>query len=319
MFVGRRDLARLLGVFDNARVRTRHLVQPLSWYSERHAPAARNQVYRQAAVELAHRAASQALTRAEVPSRQIGAVVFVSTTGVAAPSLDTHLIQMLDLPRDVLRVPLWGLGCAGGGAGLARGSSLVRAHGRPVLVVAVETCSLTFLPSDERPANVIATSLFGDGAAAAVIAPTDDVSHPSIVAEVAHLIDDTEHVMGWDVVDEGLRVRFAPSIPRLVRDALPAIRDTCAAAAGIRPNDLRHFVLHPGGPKVLTAYREALGLSAPALEDAWAVLRDHGNMSSPTVLFVLERFLGSTRPSGQPGLLLALGPGFCAEGVVFRW
>ena len=319
MFATRPDLQRLLRVFDNAQIETRRMVQPLSWYREAHSPAEKNSVYRRAALELAHTAALRALNGSDIDPKEVKGLVFASTTGVAAPSLDTHLIQLLGLPHDCVRLPLWGLGCAGGGAGLARGSALVRAYGRPVLVVTVETCSLTFLCGDHRPANVVATSLFGDGAAAVLLGTGHDGTGPQIVSEYAHLFEDTEHVMGWDVVDEGLQVRFAPSIPRLVRDQMPMIRDTAAAAAGVRPEQLHHFVFHPGGPKVLDAYQAALDLPFERLKLARSVLRDHGNMSSPTVMFVLERFLQSVPATGDYGLLMSLGPGFCAEGVVFRW
>lgn len=322
-------LARALSSFDNAGIATRQIAQPIAWLQARHDFPTKNAAYLEAARELSRRAGAEALRRAGVEPREIGAVVFASSTGIATPSLDARLVQDLDLPRSCARVPLWGLGCAGGGAGVGRAMALARGLGKPVLVVACELCTLTFVHGDRRKANLIAVALFGDGAAATVVAPEPwwtPARGPELLSPYARLLDDTEDVMGWDLEGEGLRVRFSPVIPALTREHAQAMAREAAATAGLAPEDLRHFVVHPGGRKVLEAYRGALTPAAaePGAEDdplrhAAAVLRDHGNMSSPTVLFVLERFLDATPASGEAGLLLALGPGFCAEGAVLRW
>ena len=190
-------------------------------------------------------------------------------------------------------------------------------------MIACELCSLTFVHGDRRKANVIAVALFGDGAAACVVAPEPWWSvgrGPELLANYSYLIDESEHVMGWDVEDQGLRVRFSPTIPAIVEELAAEMVLDAARTARLGEGDaIEHLVVHPGGRKVLDAYESALVLEPEALRHARAVLRDHGNMSSPTVLFVLERFLADTPASGRAGLLLGLGPGFCAEGVVFRW
>ncbi|MBV1859943.1 MAG: type III polyketide synthase, partial [Nannocystaceae bacterium] len=188
---------------------------------------------------------------------------------------------------------------------------------RQVLLVATEVCSATFVHGDRTRSNLIATALFGDGAAAAVLAPGEGGFQ--VERGVSRLLEDSEDVMGWTVVPEGLRVRFARSIPGIVRSVVPQLRQQAADAVGTTPQAFTRFILHPGGAKVLEAYKEALGVDAEALRDAYEVLREHGNMSSPTVLFVLERFLRNPPSTAADGLVLGLGPGFSAEGVVARW
>lgn len=308
---------RLLRLFDHAGVVQRHLARPIDWYEQPRGFPAKNEVYLGAALELSRRAAELSLSRADIDRDELGAIVFVSSTGVCTPSLDSFLVQILDLPRSIARVPVWGLGCAGGGAGLARAAALARGLDKPVLLVAVEICSATFVHDDRSKANLVATALFGDGAAAAVVAPGGDGLE--IMAGHAQLLDDTEEVMGWTLREAGLQVRFARSIPSIVHQTAAAFVRDAALAAGIEPASIHHFVLHPGGAKVLQAYEEALGLPRARLDSAWLVLRQHGNMSSPTVLFVLEEFMRTTTATGAHGIVVGLGPGFCIEGAVFRW
>jgi alkylresorcinol/alkylpyrone synthase len=312
------EVERLIGVFDNTGIAERRLARPTEWYDVPHSFPEKNAVWSEVAIALAERACKTALERADVAPKRVRALVFVSTTGIAAPSPDVRLIARLDLARDLARVPMWGLGCAGGGAGLARAAALAHALEGPVLVVATELCSTTFVHEDRSKSNLVATALFGDGAAAAVLVPATRgrPRGPRILAGLSHLVDDSEDVMGWEVCETGLRVRFSTGIPALVAEIAPGLRARAQELAGA---ELRHYVLHPGGAKVLQAYERSLELEKGALESAHEVLREHGNMSSPTVLFVLERFCAKTAPRDEAGLLLSLGPGFSAEGVVFSW
>ncbi len=323
---GSAELERLLGIYDNAGVETRRVGRPIEWLEHERSFPEKNAAYREQAVELSTRAGAAAIERAGIDPAEYGAIVFTSSTGLSTPSLDARLVQTLGLPRGLHRLPLWGLGCGGGGAGLARARALALGLQKPVLVIACELCSLTFVHGDRRKANLVAVALFGDGAAATVVAPEPHWRPdrgPELLSGYARLLDDSEDVMGWDLESEGLRVRFAPTIPNIVVERAAEMVDEAAAGVGLRRDELRHLVVHPGGRKVLDAWETALGVSSDAgpqgLRYAREVLRDHGNMSSPTVLFVLERFWADTPASGEPGLLLALGPGFCAEGVMFRW
>jgi len=312
---------RLLPAFDNSGIGERQMASPIEWFDVPHSFVEKNEVYCSCALDMAKRAGAAAMAKAGVTADEIAALVFVSTTGIATPSLDSHLVQLLGLSRATARVPIWGLGCAGGAAGLARAADLTRALGRPVLLIASEVCSATFVHGDRSKANLIATALFGDGAAAVVLAPVPEHEGAGlrVLGSNSHLIDDSAGVMGWTLEAEGLRVRFARSIPDIVRKTVPDFYRATARAAAVEVSELEHYVVHPGGAKVLAAYEAALGIPRSRIETAHQVLREHGNMSSPTVLFVLERFMQDTPRTDAPGLALGLGPGFAAEGVVFRW
>ncbi len=315
-----KNLDRLLPVFDNTQIHCRYLAQPPDWYGRPHTFPEANALYETIALDLAAQAATAVLTKAAISPASVGMVVFVSTTGLATPSLDAKLIQRLGLSLHTGRLPIWGLGCAGGVAGVARAAELAKTMpGRPVLLVAVELCSLTFQYNDRSKSNLIATSLFGDGAAAAVIQAGGVADGPEILGSYSTLFADSEDVMGWDVTDTGLKVRFSRHIPTIVRRHLPTLIAEACLKWGLDLAAIQHYVAHPGGAKVLTAYVESLGLSERHLASAYEILRDYGNMSSVSVLFVLEKFLASQPSGGDYGLMMALGPGFSAEQVLFRW
>ncbi len=319
-------LEKLLGVFSNTQIERRQLAQPASWYAEPHDFPEKNAIYVETALALSRQAAQQALAEAAIDPKSLGAIVFASSTGISTPSLDARLIQDLGMRTEVARLPLWGLGCAGGGAGLARAADMARGLGAPVLLVCVEVCSVTFVYEDRRKANLVATALFGDGAAAVVVgAPASttrrgDETRPVIMQGISQLLRDTEQVMGWDLCATGLKVRFSPEIPQIVRRLGPSLVAQARRVAKLDPRErFEHWVVHPGGAKVLEAYQESLQLEDGALDSARSTLREHGNMSSPTVIFVLKEHLRRTEASGKNGVILGLGPGFCAEGVTFRW
>lgn len=315
-----RDIERLLPVFDNVAIEDRYFCVPVEWFERDHSFPERNELYVESALELSEKAARRVLDRAGVEPEEVGAVFFVSTTGLSTPSLDSALIFRLGLSRHVRRVPVWGLGCAGGAAGLALAAEHARLHPeRPVLLVGVELCGLTFQRGDLSKSNLVATSLFADGAAAALVGAGEDGEGPELLGGHSTTWPGTEDVMGWEIVETGFRVKISRSIPAIVSKWVREdLREACASA-GVPYGDLRHFVTHPGGAKVLDAFEEALGLGRGGLEIPREVLRECGNMSSVTVLFVLERFLerrGWER--GDLGAVSALGPGFSAEHVFFR-
>ncbi|HWR45715.1 type III polyketide synthase [Sporomusa sp.] len=312
------NLERLLPVFENSLIKARHLSQPLEWYAKPHTFAEANRIYEQVAFELAEQASTQAIERSGIGLADIGMIIFVSSTGIATPTLDARLIQTLGLPPDTARLPVWGLGCAGGVTGIARAAQFSYSlQGKAVLLVAVELCSLTFQRGDYSKANLVGTSLFADGAAAAVIAPGG--YGPAIIDSYSTLFPDTEDIMGWDIVEGGLQVRFSRDIPSIIRRYLPELTGCLCNRHDVQLDAIEHYVVHPGGAKVLGAYAESLNLPQDKLNDAYAVLARYGNMSSVSVLFVLERFMATVKPSDRYGLMLALGPGFSAEQVLLRW
>lgn len=313
---GEEWFARLASVYGNTGIETRHVCMPLEWYAEPHGWPERMELFERHALALMQRAAEQALAHAGVAAADVDAVIAVSTTGFSTPSLDALLIERLGLPADVRRLPVFGLGCAGGVLGLARGDELARAEpGDTVLLVGVELCSLTFRAQEMSKANVVASALFGDAAAAAVLraepaAESADGGDPVILARGEHTWPDSRDVMGWRVEDDGFGVVFSRHIPNLIRRDFEQIVDAFLSRHRLGRGDLAGYLLHPGGAKVLEAYRQALDLDGGVLRHSRAVLRDYGNLSSVSVLVVLERALADRRPG--PHLMSALGPGFSA-------
>lgn len=305
------EIERLEPVYVNAGIDTRYSCVPLDWYTETHGWTDRNELYLEHAVELLARATEEVLAATGLSARDIDAVVAVSTSGIATPSLDALMIDRLGLRDDIRRLPVFGLGCGGGVIGLGRASDLARAHpGETVLLLVVEPCGLTFRRSDGSTRNIVATALFGDGAAAALIS-TRGVSGPRIGACGEYTWPNSRDVMGWGVEDDGLRVIFSPAIPWIVRDGLRAALDRFLAKHRVALADIDHFLCHPGGAKVLDALEDVLELGRGALAHSRATLRDFGNMSAVTVLFVLARALRNGG-IGRRALLSALGPGFTA-------
>jgi len=318
LFAGKfRDLDRLLPIFDNGQIETRHSCQPLEWFGQECPFPERNALYVEHALELSEKAARRCLDRTGAKREEVGALFFVSTTGISTPSLDAKLLFRLGLSPNLKRVPVWGLGCAGGAAGVARAADYARAYPEElVLVIVVELCSLTFQVGDFSKSNLVAASLFADGAAAVLLGVGEG---PEILGSHSTTWPRTEDVMGWDLVETGLKVRFARSVPQIVRTRTRATVEEACEKHGISLEDLRHPVVHPGGVKVLEAYEEALGVEPGSLDLSTEILREYGNMSSASVLFVLERFLENyPAGSGEYGSISALGPGFSAEHVLFR-
>ncbi len=323
------DGRRLLAVFENAGVETRHFCLPLEWFATPRTFGETNALYVEHALALGEQAALVALERADLAPSDVDHIIFVSSTGIATPSLDARLAGRLRCRGDVRRTPLWGLGCAGGAAGLARARDFALADPRArVLLVAVELCSPTFQRDDLTRQNLVAASLFADGAAAALVAgaeaaapeaPADGRAALALLDARSTLWPDTLDIMGWEVDQTGLHVVFSRDIPTVVREWVRPALEAFLTDHGLGLATLPHVVAHPGGPKVLAAYAEAIGRDPQVFVHAREVLRRCGNMSSPTCLFVLERLLEANgiRP-GEHALLAALGPGFASEMVLMR-
>ena len=308
---------RMAAAYGNAGVTTRHSCVPIDWYLEPHGWPERMQLFETNAIALLTEAACHCLAVANVPSKDIAATVTVSSTGIATPSLDSLLQAPLGLNPNVQRLPVFGLGCAGGVIGLSRAAALATASpGQWVLFLCVELCGLTFRGADDSKANLIGTAIFGDGAAA-VLVKVPDTNEPEEYPARAilrswgeHTWPDSRDIMGWRVEDDGLGVVFSRDIPVLVRKELRTVTDAFLCKAGLSRDQLDGVLCHPGGEKVLAALEEALELPSDALRHARAILRDKGNMSAATVLAVLDRAL----EAGDHGrhLMTALGPGFSA-------
>lgn len=316
-FGGRKALFdRLAGVFDNAGIARRHIVAPPDWYMGDHGWSDRNALYLRAAEALFEAAATAAIHKAGLTPEEIDGVVTVSTTGIATPSLEARVGPKIGLRDGARRVPVFGMGCAGGVNGLALASRLAAAEpGSNWLFVTVETCSISIRLDSEDPAAVVATALFGDGAAAAVVS-SGEHSLAGICGSAEKLWPDTQRIMGWDVEDPGLAVVFDRAIPPFIEQNLAGAVDEMCARLGVDRRAIDRFCCHPGGVKVIDAIETALELNQGELNIEREVLRDYGNMSAPTVLFVLERLIERGLP--ERVLMTAFGPGFTCAGLLLE-
>jgi alkylresorcinol/alkylpyrone synthase len=310
---------RGMAVFTNADIDLRHLARPLSWYADAQPPSVRYRLASDLALEHGSFAARQAMARAEVTAADVDTLIFVSTTVVRSPNLDVSLASTLGLRHDVRRLALFGFASLGGAAGLATAADLVRGGDGVVLVVASEMNSLTFVPDDESMESLVTMALFSDGAAAAVVREHGGSEEPDVVELVGRhsmLVPDSLDVMGFDATDAGLRWHLAPEVPAVAGRWSSVAVDEALASVGWTRDDLDHALLHPGGTKVLDAVQAALGWSPERLRWSREVMRAHGNVSSATVLLVMEAFLAADPAPGR-GLLTAMGPGFGFEHVLF--
>jgi len=309
------DFSRLAPVYGNAAIKTRYSCVPLEWYEQPCPFSERNRLYQENAVNLLAEAGQKALAKANLSFDDIDGLVVVSSSGIATPSLDALLMEKLHLKRNMERLPIFGLGCVGGVVGLARTAQLARgAPDKRYLYMVVELCGLDFIHSDRTKSNVVATALFADGASAAVISCKG--VGPAIVGWSEHTFPDSLGVMGWDVSDEGLRVIFSQDIPTIVRRDMRQIVDKFLASQKLKKEDIAEFLCHPGGAKVVDAIEAALDLPSGRLHHAREVLRDYGNMSAVTVMFVLEAGLNS--PCAGHYLMSSFGPGFTAGLVLLQ-
>jgi alkylresorcinol/alkylpyrone synthase len=312
-------LARL---HRNVSVEGRYLALPPEKYYELTTWGKANDAWVQVAQELGEQALCRALNHAGLHTQHLGALFFTSVTGICSPSIDALLINRMKLPTNIRRVPIFGLGCVAGAAGIARAADYVRAYPtQSAALVSVELCSLTIQKEDLSVANLISSGLFADGSAA-VIVTGDEVesSGPDIVATRSVFYPETEQMMGWKITEKGFRIVLSPEVPTLIREHLGQDVDAFLADQGYTRADIKSWVLHTGGPKVLEATAAALNLHDGELDASWDCLKKVGNLSSASVLVVLEDVMRNRRPEpGTLGLLAAMGPGFCSELVLLRW
>jgi alkylresorcinol/alkylpyrone synthase len=317
---------RLRRLHERVMVGGRNLALELDRYFELDDFGAKNDAFIEVGTNLGEQAIREALDAVGLEPRDVDAIFFTTVTGLAAPTIDARLVNRLEMRRDVVRTPMFGLGCVAGAAGVGRMADYLRAYPDKVAVLlSVELCSLTLQPEDLSVTNVIASGLFGDGAAAVVgvgahRAAELGVSGPRAMRHGSAFYRDTEWVMGWDIGSTGFKVVLSAKLPQLIRDRLADDVDEFLASAGLRRSELTGWVAHPGGPAVLEAMQDALGVGREAFARTWDSLYAIGNLSSASVLFVLGDTIadGAFEP-GDDALMMAMGPGFCAEMVLLRW
>jgi alkylresorcinol/alkylpyrone synthase len=312
-------LARL---HRNVTVEGRHLALPYEKYYELKTWGCANDAWIQVAQELGEQALCQALQGAGLETSSLGALFFVSVTGISSPSIDALLINRMGLPANIKRIPVFGLGCVAGAAGIARAADYVRAYPKQAAaLVSVELCSLTIQRENLSVANLISSGLFADGSAAVVVTGDEvDAPGPEIVATRSVFYPETEQMMGWKISEKGFEIVLSPEVPTLIRENLGQNMDAFLADQGLKRGDIGSWVLHTGGPKVLEATADALDLHNGQLDASWDCLKKVGNLSSASVLVVLEDVMRNRRPeAGTWGILAAMGPGFCSELVLLKW
>lgn len=324
------NIERLLKVFDNGDIETRNICMPIEWFEKEHDFEERNKLYIDHAVNYGVRAVQSCLQGKDMlaeplaPSA-IDAIFFISSSGISTPSIEARIMNLLPFRDDTKRIPIWGLGCAGGAAGLSRANDYCRAYPEAnVLVLSVELCSLTFQKDDYSKSNLVGASLFSDGVACVLVAGEASTVHvqqpkPRIIATASKLMRHSEGVMGWDVKNSGLHVVFSKNIPSIITNFLGPFAHEFLETHGLRTEEISHFVAHPGGKKILEAYEKTLDFDVTKTDISREILRENGNMSAPTILYVLERFMKNDPVAGDYGLMAALGPGFCGELLLLKW
>lgn len=316
------EVERLLPVFDNTEIEMRNLCKPLEYYLQKHTFEEQNREFIRLALEYSVQAVEKCIASACISKNEITDIIFVSTTGLATPSMDALIINAMRLNPHANRTPVFGLGCGGGVSGFAKACTMAQANPDAiVLLVAVELCSLTFLRNDFSKSNFIGSSLFADGVAACLIAGDNRRAETSegeitFLASRSKLYYDTLDIMGWDFTDHGFKVLFSSGIPALIARYVREDVTSFLESRGRTLSEVKNFIFHPGGKKVLGAYEEALGAEGDFLRTSREVMRDYGNMSSSTVLYVLERFVH--RHEKGCGLMMSMGPGFSSEMVLLK-
>jgi alkylresorcinol/alkylpyrone synthase len=316
--------ALLRRLHRSAQVATRHLALPIEAYAELDGFTGANDAFLTVAVDLGCQAVLGALADAGLDPADVDLIMSTTVTGVAVPSLEARIAARIGLRPDVKRVPMLGLGCLAGAAGVARlHDFLLGAPGAVAVLVSVELCSLTVQRGDPSAANMVASGLFGDGAAAVVAVGAEHPSAaggPRVVDTLSHLYPDTDRAMGWDVGSTGLKIVLGAEVPDLVQTYLADDVKALLSAHGLAIPDIARWICHPGGPKVIEAIQSVLGLDHDDLAMTWNSLNTIGNLSSASVLHVLQDTLAQ-RPAGPGdwGVLMAMGPGFCSELVLLQW
>ncbi|MEH7381930.1 3-oxoacyl-[acyl-carrier-protein] synthase III C-terminal domain-containing protein [Bacillus sp. JJ1533] len=326
------DIDRLIKVFANSEIEERYFSESLEWYGKELTFEEKNNTYIEKSITYGIKAiqnclGNENLLEKKIDLQEIDAIFFISSSGIATPSIEARIMNKMDFNPQTKRIPIWGLGCAGGASGIARAFDYCKAYPKAkVLVLAVELCSLTFQKNDFTKSNIIGTSLFADGTACVCIGG-DEVEHysvpsalPTFVSSQSTLMPNSENVMGWDIKNTGLHVIFSKDIPGIVKSWLKGNVDKFLHKHELEINDTKHFIAHPGGKKVLDAYEAALEIPSSMTDIARDVLRRQGNMSSVTVLYVLKEFMEKKLgKEGDYGLVTALGPGFSSELILLQW
>lgn len=330
--LSKRALTKLLPVFDHALIEKRQLVVEKDWFLTEHSFQERNAIYEEYAKKLSLQAIDHCLSDDEfltkrVPYEAIDIIIYISSTGIATPSMEARIMNERPFREDVIRLPMWGLGCAGGAIGLSRAFDLLNAYPeKNVLIVCCELCSITFQKDDHKKSNIIGTALFGDGVSAVLMVGEQSPYRSYRLKETPKVIKtnsitkkDSISIMGWEVTNEGFNVIFSRSIPSLVHSFWKEHAQQFLTKASLQESDIHSFIAHPGGKKVLEAMEQSLTITTDKLRHSYSVLKNHGNMSSATVFYILYEWMKENISMDTYSILSALGPGFSSELLLLKW
>jgi alkylresorcinol/alkylpyrone synthase len=311
--------------YTNVKVNGRYLAWPLEHYKEPTTFEERNKAYIETALALGEQTICALLDQVQMSPQDVDQLTTVSTTGISVPSLDARLMNRIPFSRSMKRLPLFGLGCMGGAAGIARTADYLQGHrGEAVILYAVELCSLTIQRDDLSLANLVASGLFGDGSAAVLMVgnehPLAKPGLPRVIESQSQFFPETEHIMGWEVTDSGFKVMLSADIAGLARSQVQPGMEAFLGRHDLTIPEIDHWLVHPGGPKVIEALQDGLGLPDEALALSWETLAEVGNISSASVLLILDKVMKRLQPKpGEYGVLMAMGPAFSAELVLLQW
>jgi len=316
------QVERMMSAFDNTEIKTRNMCKPLDYYTSLHSFEDQNAEYIRISLEYSIQAIEECIASANIEKDDITDLIFISTTGLSTPSLDALIINKMRLNQNTNRMGIFGLGCGGGVSGYSKANILAIANpDAVVLLVTVELCSLTFLRNDFSKSNFIGSSLFADGVAACIITGDNHTNKTTnaftFLAAQSKLYYDTLDVMGWEFMNSGFKVLFSSDIPTIIAKNIRNDVSSFLEKHQLKISDIKNFIFHPGGKKVLTAYEEALQVEGDFLKNTREVMNDNGNMSSTTVIYVLERFFSQGFENGY-GLMVSMGPGFSSEMVLLQ-
>lgn len=315
-----RKVEAMMTVVDNAQVHKRHSIFPIEYTIERRPLTKTNEEYQEHAIALGRRAAEECLAKAGMVPSDVDLIITVSCTGYMVPSLDVHLLNLMGFRNNIRRLPITELGCVAGAIALSRARDfLCGAPGKTVLIVAVELPTLTFQRKDLSQGNLISAVLFGDGAAAALLT-NQPTSGPKVLDSESFTLPGSMDALGFDLRDTGFHIVLSKELPQLVRDKIKGLVENFLGRHNLTPQEMAAYLLHPGGQKLLVCIEEELGLQRHHTEFSWDVLRDYGNISSATILFILQEWLTKKQMKpGDYGLVAGFGPGFSSELLLLQW
>jgi alkylresorcinol/alkylpyrone synthase len=327
-----RESGKIFPVFDNTLIKKRQFAVEPSWFKKRHTFKESNELYQQSAIKFSLDAIDDCLSnkdllKKDIPYEAIDMVIFVSSTGISTPSIDVHLMNERPFKKSIQRMPLWGLGCAGGAIGLTRAHDFITANpDKSALIVCCELCSLTFQKSDRKKSNIIGTALFGDGVAASLAVGKHSPLRsftlsniPQIKKTSSSTKQNSLDVMGWEITNNGMEVIFSKSIPSLIKSFWKDHITGFLEENNLREDMLHSFIAHPGGRKVLEEMEKAVTVSGNKFKHSYQILANHGNMSSATVLYVLKAWMLEKAGKNEKSILSAMGPGFSSELLLMEW